>query len=284
VIDIAHRRNDHARRAVVPREIIAQGFGREGAHRLRGAENRAADRLIGKGALLKQVEDDVVGRIVGGADLLQHHALFADKFGRIELRPGENIAQDVERERHVLAKHAGVIAGVLKAGRCVQIAADGFDFLDDLARIAPRRALERHVLEEVRDAVFVRVLVSRPRTDPDAERSRAQMVHAVGDDREATGELLYAGGHTATPATARLWSDTKRATAPASAGSRAIRSGRSSRSARRGGNSGRTPIAACTASGNFAGWAVASVTTGDVPSCFSLRATATPTALCGSST
>ena len=36
----------------------------------------------------------------------------------------------------------------------------GFDFLDDLARGAPRRAFEGHVFQQMRDAVLVRLLVA----------------------------------------------------------------------------------------------------------------------------
>ena len=50
---------------------------------------------------------------------------------------------------------------------------------------APLGALERHVLEQMRDAVLVRPLVAAAGPDPDAERGGLQMRHAVGDDRQA---------------------------------------------------------------------------------------------------
>ena len=61
------------------------------------------------------------------------------------------------------------------------------------------------------------------------------------------------------------------------------RSGRSNRSARCSGSGGRTPVAASTASGNLAGWAVARHTIGTSRVARrAASATPTPTAVCGS--
>ena len=49
----------------------------EGFHRFRRAEDGAADRLVAEGRLGEAVEDDVVGRVVRGADLLQDDVLLA---------------------------------------------------------------------------------------------------------------------------------------------------------------------------------------------------------------
>src|SRR5690606_20139257 len=204
-----------------------------------------------------KVEYDVVGCVVGCTDFLQNHALLARQFLRVEGGAGEDVRENVERERHVLAEDARVVTGVLEARGGVEIAAGVLDLLDDLARVAARRSLEGHVLKKMRDAVLVRLLVARAGADPDAERGRAQMVHAVGDDRKIACELFDACAHAAAP-TARLRSETKRATASALAGRRTMRSGRSSRSERCAGSAGRTPIALSTASGNFAGCAVES--------------------------
>ena len=59
--------------------------------------------------------------------------------------------------------------------------------------------------------------------------------------------------------------------------------GRSNRSARWSGSAGRMPVARSTASGNFAGWAVASVTIGPPVRRRTRRAAAMPVAVCGSS-
>ena len=76
-------------------------------------KNRAADRLIRKGDGLQTVEDQVVGRVLDGADLLHDDVLLALQFLRIERRIGQDVGQDIERERHVGLEHARIIGGGL---------------------------------------------------------------------------------------------------------------------------------------------------------------------------
>ena len=106
--------------------------GRETLDRLNRAEDRAADRLIGIGGLLEQIEDVVVGIVARGADFLDDHLLLAIELGLLEQRVLEDVGEDVGGERHVFLEHAGEIAGVLDGGRGVEIAADVLDGLGDL--------------------------------------------------------------------------------------------------------------------------------------------------------
>ena len=103
-------------------------------------------------------------------------------------------------------------------------------------------------------------------------------------DGAAVAALMHDLAH-ATALSRPAWASISRATAARSFGSTAKRSSRSKRSARCGGSAGLTPVAAATASGNLAGCAVASVTTGTDGSraASSCSAAATPTAECGSS-
>ena len=71
-------------------------------------QHRPAHRLVGKGAFLEMVEDDVVGRVVGLADLLQDDAALALQLGRVEDRVLQDVGEDVERERDILLQHLGV--------------------------------------------------------------------------------------------------------------------------------------------------------------------------------
>src|SRR6185295_12414686 len=161
-------------------------------------------------------------------------------------------------------------------------AADRLDFLGDLARGAPRGALERHVFEEMRDAMLVGAFIAAARSDPDAERGALQMRHCVGDDHQAGWQARDVHAHAAAPSrAARLAARMKRSTAPCSAGSTATRSARVPRSPSQSGNGGRVPLAASTASGNFAAWAVERTTIGVAGSRGSFSATATATAVCG---
>src|SRR5437764_5423849 len=273
--------------AQIRHDLLAQ----QPADDLRAAEHRAAHRLRGEGALLEMVEDDVVRGVVGLADLLQNDRALAFELGRVKARMHQDIGQDVEGERHILLQHLGVISRALARGVGVQVAADRLDLLGDRAGAAPLGALERHVLEEMRDAVDLGRLMASADLDPDAERDGIDRLDAIGDDAQAIGELSERYGHAAPQlgCARREWARTKRATAPASLGRTVTRSRRSMMSASAGGNAGRVPVARATASGNLAGCALASaIIAVDLVSSsmfmppISTRAAAIATAVCGS--
>ena len=214
MIDGAGGGDHDVRRAVVPGEVVAQFTAVERAHRLGGAENRAAERLIGKGDLLQMLENQVVGRVGDGADLLNDDVLLAQQLVAVEGRLGQDVGEHIERQRHVGLEHARVIGGVLGAGRRVEIAADGLDLLGDLPRGAPARALERHVFEKMRDAVFVAPLVAAAGIDPHAERGGLEMRHRVGHHIDAGFQGRHLNAHAAAPScAARLVVRTNRSTA-----------------------------------------------------------------------
>jgi hypothetical protein len=75
----------------------------------------------------------------------------------------------------------------LDAGRGIEVAANRLHLLGDLPGGAPLRALERHVFEQMRDAMLVRPLVAAAGADPDAERGGFQVRHLVGHDGQTRG-------------------------------------------------------------------------------------------------
>src|SRR5262249_21506992 len=166
--------------------------------------------------------------------------------------------------------HARVVGGVLARGIRVEMAADRFDLDRDFAGVAALGAFECHVFEQVGDAVDGGRLVARAGADPYADGGGLDPGHRVGGDDEAVIQAREAkaidsvgGGrntHHAAPFRRRL--RIKPWTVLRSLASTSTRSGRSSRSARRVGSGGRSPVARSTASGNLAGWAVASAITG----------------------
>ena len=159
------------------------------------------------------LEHDVVGRVLGRADLLHDDVLLALELFGLEGGVGQDVGKHVERQRHVGLHHPGIIGRGLGRGAGIEVAADRLDLLDDLARGAPRRALERHVLEQVRDAMLVRLLVAAADAGPDAERGGLEMGHVVGDDGQAGGKLGDFDAHPATPCfAARLTDSTNRST------------------------------------------------------------------------
>ena len=160
MIDGAGRDHEHPVRRVIARKIVADLARREALDRFRRAEDRPAERLAEIGDLGKLVEHHVVGRVVGGADLLQDDVLFAAQLFLVEGRFRQDVGEDIDRERHMVLEHAGVIGGGFGRGCGIQLAADILDFLGDVASAAAGGALEGHVLEEVGDPVFVLGLVA----------------------------------------------------------------------------------------------------------------------------
>src|SRR3546814_6299106 len=77
------------------------------------AEHRATKRLIGIGGFLEVVEHDVVGCVVGLADLLQDHRALALQLLLKKGRALQDVGNDVEGERRVLGQHLGIEGGVL---------------------------------------------------------------------------------------------------------------------------------------------------------------------------
>jgi hypothetical protein len=160
--------------------------------------------LVWKCRLLQPLEHEIVGRIFGGADLLHDHVLLALQLLRIERRIGQDVGENVERERHVGREHARVIGRALDTGRGVEVAADGLDLLGDLAGGSPRGALEGHMLQEMGDAMLVGALIAAATAGPDAERGGLQMRHGIGHNRETRRKTRDFNAHAAAPCAARL--------------------------------------------------------------------------------
>src|SRR5207244_6526174 len=92
----------------------------------------------------------------------------------------------------LLVQDLGVVAGVFLAREGVQDAADRIDLLGDLRGGAALGALEEQVLEEVRDARLMRLLVAAAVLHPDPHRDRREIGQPLGEDADPvrqTGRL-----------------------------------------------------------------------------------------------
>jgi hypothetical protein len=159
MVHIACGGQHHLARRVFPRQEGADRRLVEAFDGVRRAEDRASDGLAREGGFHEGVVDQVVGRVLDGGVFLQDHALFAGELPGIEGGIDEDVAEHVESDIHVLAEDAGGVARVFDARRGVDVAAHILDVFGDLARGAAGRALERHVLDEMRQAVFMGTLV-----------------------------------------------------------------------------------------------------------------------------
>ncbi len=149
---------------------------------------------VGIGGLLEPVEDDVIRRVVGLADLLQDHAALALQLLRLEGGVGQDVADDVGGQRGVFFQDLGVVGGLLAGGVGVEMAADGFDLFGDLGGRAAFGTFEGHVLEEMRDPVLRLGLVAGAGGDIGAERDGLDALHPFGHDGQAGGQPGQADG------------------------------------------------------------------------------------------
>ena len=197
VIQVSGGGEYHPGRRIMLAYIAEQRVRRHRPDQIGGAEHRAAQGLIGKRGFLKIIEDHVVGGIKGLVDFLNNNILLAGQLGAVHDRMLQNVGDDIDGQRHILFHDFGVVRGRFPRRVGVEVAADVFDFLGDGLGVAALGALERHMLQEMRDAVDVGVLVPRADLDPGAQRHGLDLVHRIGNDAQAVGEIGDGDGRAA---------------------------------------------------------------------------------------
>src|SRR5579885_1436753 len=148
--DAAAHGEDHVRRYEAPGEKRAHRRRRDRPHARDRPADRVAERLADEAppGLLVQV---VGGILVTAADLVHHHALLlgeaVGRHGAVEELLGEQrervldvLVEDLEVDRDVLVARVGIVLAAELARAAVE-----------RGLVAPTRALEAHVLGQVRD-------------------------------------------------------------------------------------------------------------------------------------
>ena len=162
---------------------------RRAAHGLLAADDVPAERLVAVEELLVDAADEVARRVEVHVHLLDDHALLALDLLGVEARVAQHVDEHVERDVAMLGRALDVVGGVLLAGERVELAADRVDLACDVARARPAlRALEEHVLGEVRDAVRLRRLVARACGEHDHAGDRLRLRHRRGQHAQAVVE------------------------------------------------------------------------------------------------
>ncbi len=162
----------------------------EALHGFFGAQDRLAERMILPEILGKDFVDEIVGIIFVHLDLFDDHAAFADDVGGIEDGIQNQVAQNIERGGDMLVEHLDVEADAFLGGEGVHVAADGIDLARDFFRRAVLGPFEDHVLDEMGDAVPFGIFVARSGLQPNADGSRADVLHLLGNDGQAVGQFL----------------------------------------------------------------------------------------------
>jgi len=195
VIHGPRRRQDQPFGPVMRRREGPEILAPERRYPLGRPQDRAADGLPGIGHFLQPVEDDVVGRIQRLPDLLQDHPALDLDLVRIEDRVQDDVGHDIQREAYVGLEHPGVVGRHLAPRVGVDVAAHVLDRLSDLQRRPPLGPLERHVFQEMRDAVLLGRFVPAACQDPDADGRGFQPWHGFGHHAQAVGQGIEADSH-----------------------------------------------------------------------------------------
>ena len=190
VLDVAGRRDNQVPGGVDPREVVAQGGAVDGAHGGGDPENRPAQGVSRPEALSEELVHEIVGSVLHHLDLFEHDLLLARHLRGVERGAQEQIGQHVDGAGQMLVEHLDVVARALLRRESVEMAPDRVDLLRDVLRRPGRRALEEHVLDEVRDARVRRALVPRSAGQPDPEADRACAGHGLGQKTQPVVELL----------------------------------------------------------------------------------------------
>ena len=134
--------------------------------------------------------DEVVGIVFVHFDFFEDHAPLAGDVLGGERGMQDEVGENFERDRNVFVEHFDVEADAFFGGEGVHVAADGVDLAGDLLGSAVLGAFEDHVLDEMGDAVRLRSFVARTGFEPNADGSRADVLHLLGDYGEAVGQHL----------------------------------------------------------------------------------------------
>jgi hypothetical protein len=172
----------------------------EGPDALPCAQDRPPDRLVRPGGRREEIEHQVVWRIFDRSDFLDDDILLSFELLRGESAVGEKVANDVKHEIRVGRQNPGEITCPFNAGLCVKVAAYVFYRLGDFAGVSTARALERHMLDEMREPMLARALVARSRLNEHADRRRLKMGRRLGYDGEPRGKARNLDAHAATRA------------------------------------------------------------------------------------
>jgi hypothetical protein len=151
------------------------------------AQDGLAQRVIFPEVLSEDFVDEVVGVILVHLDLFEDYAALASDVLGGECGMQDEIGENLKRDGNVFVEYLDVEADALFGGEGVHVAADGIDLAGDLLGGAVLGPFEDHVLDEVGNAVRLRSFVAGTGLEPNADGSRTDVFHLLGDHGEAVG-------------------------------------------------------------------------------------------------
>ena len=183
---------DEERAAAAPRPAaLAERddlLARERAQVLLRAEHGSPERMLAEGGAVDQVLGDDRRLVVGAVDLLDDDPALAVELVGVELRPADEVAQQVDRLGRGLGADGDVEGDQVVARVGVQHAAEPLGGLVDvLVGGVLLAALEDQMLEEVSHPVLLGALRARARVERHEHRQRAGARQRDAVDRQPVG-------------------------------------------------------------------------------------------------
>jgi hypothetical protein len=108
----------------------------------------------------------------------------------IDHRVSKRIGLDVQRGVQSAGRKNGEVAGVVVTGACIEVTTCRLGFSGNVPHTAARSPLEKHVLQDVRDAGPVVRLIEKPGFDVGDNRHHRRRVIRLDQKRQAVGENL----------------------------------------------------------------------------------------------
>src|SRR3989442_1493607 len=189
--EIPRHRDDDPRGPVMPGP---EGQQLAPAERFDGGdcpEDGPPKRVRAQGVLRVQVVEVILRVVLDHPDLFQHHLLLLGHLPGVKLGMVEDVREQVDALRQMVVQHLGVEGGALPGRKGIELPAERIDLPRDGLGRAPPRALEDHVLDEVRKAFLARLLIARADIHPDPDRDRPHRGYLLGDHPHAVVQHLF---------------------------------------------------------------------------------------------
>jgi hypothetical protein len=132
--------------------------------------------------------DEVFGVIHFHLQLFKDYALFFFDVVFFEERVADQIGHHVEGLGQMLIEDFYVVANQFLGGEGIETASDGVNRAGDLFGGSILGALEHHVLNEVGDAEFMRLLLAGSGADPNTYGDAPNVPHTFGDHTDPIGQ------------------------------------------------------------------------------------------------
>ena len=192
-IEVADGHEDHVVGHIPGIEHAQHVVALDGPHGFLETDDRTAVGVRREGEVEQALGDFVIRAVLAAAELLEHHFLFAFQLGGIEEGVQHGVAQHVEAGFPEAAGQGDVIDRFIVIRPGVHRAAGALDEGGDFAVRKAVRALEQHVLEDVRNARHGRLLVGAAEPHPRLQGDDGRAVVFKQYHLQAVIEGLHVG-------------------------------------------------------------------------------------------